>query len=80
MILKKKIVNTNLDYVEPNNKAHDHLKYIDNRKVKSYYHFELTGLINLLFLTLRYLDNNTRVDRTVGIIKCSFEYLEYYVH
>ena len=69
-------INANLGYASPNNKVYDNtyraiasrmvLKYVDDRKKKSHFHFELFVLINLLFLSLRYLDDNNRVDRTIG--------------
>ena len=65
MILERTMVNTNLGYVEPNNDAHDNHKYVNDRKVKSYFHFELNVLIYLLFLTLHYLVDTKSVDRTV---------------
>ena len=58
-------VNTNIGYADPNNEVHDNAKYVNDRKEKSYVHFELTILINLLFLALRYLDDNKSVDKTV---------------
>ena len=58
-----------------NNEAHNNIKHaiaskivsknVDDHKIKLYFHFELTVLNIFLFLTLRYLDDNTRVDRTV---------------
>ena len=63
-------INVNLGYASPNNKVYDNtyreiasrmvLKYVDDRKKKSHFHFELTALINLLFLSLSYLDDNNR--------------------
>ena len=69
MILKRTMDNTNHGYADSNNEVHDNSKYVDDRKVKSYFYFEVTVLIHLLFLTLCYLDDNKSIDRTIGKIK-----------
>ena len=44
------------------NEAHNNSKYVYDRKVQLYFHFELTVLIYLLVLTLCYYDDIKRVD------------------